>query len=298
MKICKYIIVALCAVSMTLPSLGSSRVFAAESTTQNSQQNMVETVKEAINDLVSAKDEKRQTETPIRLDTLKKAVSLAIDEAKDLRVKLIGLDNLSSDYETWKIKKSDEMKNMIETLDVFKEKHEEIEKSEEITDEQIKKLGEEIKNWRKEIYLPLSNEIQNYFLTVEEDKTIEVAENRSNKIEADVTKLEKRKKNTAALKKLLEKADTEITTAKKINKEAKALFEDLYFPKPIPSTTSTITIVDKKIEATSTIIETDEGAVIIQPKSVRDLVKDSSDKVRSSYKIFIEMSNLVRKLLK
>ncbi|MFA6025494.1 MAG: hypothetical protein WC727_03565 [Ignavibacteriaceae bacterium] len=298
MKIYRYITVALCAVTVILPPFGPSHIFAAESTTQNTQQNIVETVKEAINNLVSAKDEKKQIETPIRLDTLKKAISLAIDEAKNLRVKLIGLENLSPDYGVWEIKKLGDMKDVIETLDVFKKELGEIEKSEEITDGQIKELGERIKNWREKTYLPLSNEIQDYFLTVEEYKTIEVAENRSSKIEIDVLKLEKRGKNITNLKTLLENANTEIEEAKKINDEAKALFEDTYFPKKEVVATSTMSVTTKETSATTTVITEETDAVTIQPKSVRDLVKDSSNKIRSSYKIFIEMSNLVRKLLK
>ncbi|MFA5870370.1 MAG: hypothetical protein WC842_00560 [Candidatus Paceibacterota bacterium] len=297
MKIYRHIIVALCAVTVILPPFGPSHIFAAEGTTQNTQQNIVETVKEAISDLVSAKDEKKQTETPIRFDTLKKAVSLAIDEAKNLRIKLIGLEDLSSDYEAWGIKKMESMKDMIETLDAFKKELGEIEKSEEITDGQIKELGERIKSWREKTYLPLSNEIQDYFLITEEYKTIEVAENRSSKIEVDIIKLDKRKKNTTNLKKLLENANTEIGVAKKINNEAKALFEDIYFPKKEVVATSTMLATPEEMSTTTTVITEETDAVTIQPKSVRDLVKDSSNKIRGSYKIFIEMSNLVRKLL-
>lgn len=286
MKTYRYIIVALCAVIVALPLSRPSHIFAAEGTTQDTQQTAVNTVKEAISNLVSAKDEKKQTETPVRIDTLKKAVLLAISEAKELRVKLIGLEDLSTEYETWATKKSEDMKGMIDTLETFKKDIAKLEEDETTTDEQIKGLGEKIKTWREITYLPLSTEIQDYFLIIEEYKTIETAESRSEKIGIDVTKLEKRKKNTVALKKLLTTADSEIDEAKKINDEAKALFEKTYLPKENEIIIST----------TTPVIEKDE--VKTQPKSVRDLVKDSSNKVRNSYKIFIEMSNIVRKLLK
>jgi len=288
MKTFNYITVALCAVIVTLPISKPSHIFAAESTTQNVQQTAVDSVKEAISNLVSAKDEKKQIETPVRIDTLKKAVSLAINEAKDLRIKLIGLEDLSDSYEAWKTQKSLDMKEMIDTLDLFKKEIAKIEKDEEITDAKIKEIGEKIKSWRETTYLPLSNEIQDYFLVIEEYKTIDTAQNRSGKIEADIIKLDKRKKNTTDLKKLLGDANSEIEAANKINDEAKTLFEDSYFP----------TKKEAIVTTTTPKISEEIDTVSIPKKSVRDLVKDSSNKVRNSYKIFIEMSNLVRKLLK
>jgi len=288
MKLYTYITVALCAVIVALPLTRPSHIFAAESTTQNTEQTAVETVKEAISNLVSAKDEKKQTETPVRIDTLKKAIQLAINEAKDLRVKLIGLEDLSDNYETWKTGKAEKMKEMLEMLDSFKKDVSKLEADTETTDNQIKGLGEKIKDWREATYLPLSNEIQDYFLVIEEYKTVETAENRSSKIEADIIKLDKRRKNTTDLKKLLENANSEIKKSKKINDEAKDLFENTYFPKKNDALSAT----------TTPITEGEIDTVVVPPKSVRDLVKDSSNKVRNSYKIFIEMSNLVRKLLK
>lgn len=285
MKIYKYTVVALCAVIVAFPLLRPSHIFAAEGTTQDTQQTAVNTVKEAISNLVSAKDEKKQTETPVRIDTLKKALSLAISEAKELRIKLIGLEDLSTEYETWVTKKSEEMKGMIEALEIFKKDVTKLEEN-DATDEQIKELGEKIKSWRETTYLPLSTEIQDYFLIIEEYKTIETAESRSEKIGIDIVKLDKRKKNTTTLKKLLATANSEIDESKRLNDEAKTLFEEMYLPKKKERTLST----------TTPSIEKEE--VDTQPKSVRDLVKDSSNKVRNSYKIFIEMSNIVRKLLK
>ena len=286
MKTYKYTVVALCAVIVAFPLSRPSHIFAAEGTTQDTQQTAVNTVKEAISNLVSAKDEKKQTETPVRIDTLKKALSLAISEAKELRIKLIGLEDLSTEYETWATKKSEDMKGMIDALEIFKKDVTKLEESDATTDEQIKELGEKIKSWRETTYLPLSTEIQDYFLIIEEYKTIETAESRSEKIGIDIVKLDKRKKNTTTLKKLLATANSEIDESKRLNNEAKTLFEEMYLPKKKETTLST----------TTPIIEKEE--VDTQPKSVRDLVKDSSNKVRNSYKIFIEMSNIVRKLLK
>jgi len=285
MKIKTYTRVTLCAVIMAFPFFGSSHVFAAEGTTQNA----VDTVKAAINDLVSAKDDKKPTEAPLRIDTLKKAVTLAIDEAKDMRLKLLGLEDLSEEYEMWRDARASTSKEMIDVLDAFKKELATIEKSDGDTDEQVKTLGMKIKSWREDEYLPFSDEIHDYFFIVEEYKTIDTAKSRSEKIEADVIKLEKKRKKTDDLKKLLEKANNVIGESVSLNNQASELFEKTYFLKKE---------AEQTVSSTTQAIEQETNLTIAPPKSIRDLVKDSSNKVRDSYKIFIEMSNLVRRLLK
>lgn len=288
MNIKKYIRVTLCAVIMAFPFIGSSHVFAAESTTQNVQ-NAVESVKAAISDLITAKDEKKTTEAPLRIDTLKKAVTLAIDEAKDLRLKLLALEDLSKEYDSWRDAKASTSKAMIDTLDGFKKEISAIEKSDENTDDQVKALGTKIKNWRETEYLPFSDEVRDYLLVSDEYKTIETAKIRSEKIAADIAKLDKKKKKTDDLKKLLGKANDLIVDAVSSNNQASELFEKTYFPKKE---------AEQLASSTLQAVEQEPNSPIAPPKSIRDLVNDSSNKVRSSYKVFIEMSNLVRGLLK
>jgi len=291
MKIQTYIKVVLCAAIVASPVFGSSHIFAAENTTPiTGAQSAVETVKEAINDLITAKDEKKQIEAPLRIDTLKKAVSLATDEAKNLRVKLLTLDDLTKEYKAWRNNMASSSKEMVANLEGFKKEINDLEKNQTTSDEEIKNLGNKIKEWRENIYLPFATEVQDYFFIVEENKTLDTAQNRSEKIAADIIRLEKNKKKVNDLKDLLEKADKTIEEAVSLNKDAKALFEDTYFPKP-----DTETIVSSTTQAT---IQEQVEEVVAPPKSIRDLVKDSSNKVRDSYKIFIEMSGLVRRLLK
>lgn len=289
MKITQYIKVMLCAAIVTLPLLGPSHIFAAEGTTQNA----VDSVKEAISNLVSAKDEKKSTEAPLRIDTLKKAVSLATDEAKDLRLKLLALDDLSGDYKLWKEAKASSSKKMVDALEGFEKEILIIEKSDLDIDEQVKVLGKKIKEWREYVYLPFATEVQDYFFVIEEDKTIETTKSRYEKIRLDIVKLEKNKKKVNDLKNLLAKANESIDESVLLNKQAKELFEYTYFPKKDVEILS--------IETSSTTQATIQEHVeenVAPPKSIRDLVKDSSNKVRDSYKIFIEMSGLVRRLPK
>ena len=302
MHIRTFLTIALCGIVLVLPT--PSYVY-AESTTPDTTQTTVDTVKEAITNLVSAKDEKKQTETLARIDTLKKAVQLAINEAKDLRVKLIDLEHLSKEYEIWRTKKVDDIKKMIDTLESFKKEVGTLEETSDATDSDIKKLGEKIKEWRETTYLPISNEIQDYLLVSEEYKTIETAQNRSKKIEADIIKLEKKKKNIATLKKLLGDANKEISDAKKINDEAHTLFERTYIieEKALRNDASSTPIkiekeTDTNIASTTEVENKEADTTKTKPISVKDLVEDSSNNINNAYKIFLKMSVMVRGLLK
>src|SRR5439155_547293 len=98
-----------------------------------------------------------------------------------------------------------------------------------------------------------------------------------------------------------------------LNSSAEDLFRETYLNPPVTIPTSTTNASGTSSSATSSNIfssssinhednssSTAAGTIKtspIIPLSIRDLVKDSLTKVRGAYQIFIEMSNLVRKLL-
>ncbi len=268
-------------------------------------QKVLESAKQTIDDFVSAKDDQQSMELPLRIKTLEQAISLSIEEAKGLRDKLNDLDNLGADEKAWRNGKIKEIKVAITYFESTKKKI--ADQSDTLTEADTKTAAENFKQWRNEHYLPVLNEVQDYFLIIQQDKTIQTTKTRWQKIDGDIKRLEKAKiKKIDTARKLLTDADGLIEESDTLNQSAKAIFFDTF----ITPTTSTATSSDSENSTSSdtkigTLVEdittTSTNAVEsadTQPKSIEDLVTDSLSKIKEAYKIFIDMSSLVRKLLK
>lgn len=264
-------------------------------------QKALENAKETIDNLVSAKDDKKPEELLLRVKTLEQAFDLSIVETKDARAKLDGLNDLEKNEAVWRDTKLQELEAATNYFETQRGNVED--NSKDITAAEIKKIAEDFKTWRDENYLPTLNEVHDYFLIDQQTKTIEKAKTRAQKIDEDVKKLEKSKvKNIVSARKLLKNANTLITESQTINDDARTMFFDTF----INSSTSTATSSDETVATIKTKTETknivDATSTVAsenpQPESIRDLVKDSSSKIRDAYKIFIDMSSLVRRLLK
>ncbi len=268
-------------------------------------QRVLESAKQTIDDFVSAKDDQQSMELPLRIKTLEQAISLSIEEAKDLRDKLNDLDNLGADEKAWRNEKIQEIKVAITYFESTKKKI--VDKSDTLTEADTKTAAENFKQWRSEHYLPVLNEVQDYFLIIQQDKTIQTTKTRWQKIDGDIKRLEKAKvKKIDTARKLLTDANGLIEESDTLNQSARAIFFDTF----ITPTTSTATSSDSENSTSSdaklsTLVEdiatTSTEAVEsadTKPKSIEDLVTDSLSKIKETYKIFIDMSGLVRKLLK
>lgn len=268
-------------------------------------QKALENAKETIDNLVSAKDSKQPDELSLRIQTLKQAIELSIEEAKDARTKLEGLDKdtLSDNEAVWREAK---LKDVESALNYFETQKSDVEdNSKNISTTEAKNIAENFKTWRDENYLPPLNEVRDYFFVDQQEKTIETAKSRAQKIDEDIKRLERAKvKNIASARKLLKNANILIADSDAINGKAHALFFTTFIDIGTSTATSSASADTKKEtklenktsgdkDATSTI----SGAEP-RPKSIRDLVKDSSLKIRDAYKVFIDMSSLVRRLLK
>ncbi|MFA6407503.1 MAG: hypothetical protein WCV80_02235 [Candidatus Paceibacterota bacterium] len=281
-------------------------------------QKALENVKDKLDSLVTAKDEKQPMELGLRIETLKKVIDLSIAEAKDMRVKLLSLEDLEKNATVWRDGMAEEMRKNAEYATGIKKIIESNEKSFSITD--VKDTAKTFKEWRDATYLPALNQIRDYFLTMQEDKTIQTAKTRWQKIDEDIKKLEKAKvKNIESVRKLLKNADFLIAESESLNQEAKTLFVDRYMvststeatsTKSMSTSTDELLFQEKKEAESSSLIETATSSQIssstdandknisLPSASIRDLVNESLSKIKDTYKVFIEMSNLVRKLLR
>lgn len=290
-----------------------------------SMQKALESVKGTLDDLVAAKDEQKPVELGLRIEALKKAINLSAAEAKELRVKLIAIEDLDAKTDAWREIMADQMKKAAEYALGEGKAIETNEK--EMTLAEVKDIAARFKAWRESSYLPVVGQVRDYFLIAQEEKTIETAKSRWQKIDSDIKKLEKAKiKNIESVRKMLTNADFLIAEGEAMNQEAWTSFVDVYISRTTSTaatstdsnaTTTETSATSTDSNATTTVQEnpitlesstsssplassTDakDEPVPLPPPSIRDLVHGSLSKIKDAYKVFIDMSNVVRKLLK
>ena len=285
-------------------------------------QKAVEGVQNRLDDLVTAKDESGSQTLDLRIATFGKVIDLSLAEAKDLKVRLLTADNLSDEITAWQNTMVGQLTRAIEYLGNEKQN---LADRALLDLNDLKSMAQDFKNWRDGEYLPYANQVRDFFLVRREENAVQVATTRLRKISDDVKKLERaRIKNVEQLTELLGKASDLVKDGQNINSEVQNLFweEDI---SPIVSTstatsttgnasstgdvattsspTSTITVFLPLI-STSTTSSTNatssetNGSPELQPTSIKELAEESLAKVRGAYQVFIEMSNLVRNLLK
>lgn len=257
----------------------------------------LEDVKDSVSTLITAKDEENQNGTTFRIEAFKKVIDFSIVEAKDLKIKLLAFDvkKLNTSTNVWKDRVMKKLESALEYYDAEKDFVKEHEG--EITLEEIKNLAESFKEWREKTYLPAANEISEYFLVEQQKQALEITKNRTEKVRIDIEKLRKARIKTAELQKMLSKVDVLVKNAQELNDGAAILFYETRVLPLLPD--EYIKTTDEKTDratstATSTIANEAEKK---PPSSIEDLTKESFARVRDVYRIFIDMSNLVRKLL-
>jgi hypothetical protein len=298
-------------------------------------QESVQEVKDSTKNLITTKEsetlspeEKNKQELNQRLDIYKKVIALSVKEAEDTNNQLKKLANLDEKNSAWR----DQFLAVLEGfLKFYAEQNKILEKSEEIDLVKIKEIAQSFKDWREEIYLPEFTIITDFLLINQQRATLEMVQNRFNKISSDVLKLEKINfKGINELKKSLSLAANYIKEAKDLRQEAEDKFLILEEvrnatstnPTTASSTTATSTDINASVpESTSTesttvlnatitvenassttassTIATSTPSISIEDQflSIKGLVGNSLNKIKATYQIFIEMSNFVKKLL-
>lgn len=281
---------------------------------QNNQTSTIEkalgTVREQVSDLVGAKDENKIDELATRIETFKKVIDFSIKESKDLKIKLLDFSFRGDDEMlNWQKKMTDELN---EALAYYDDQSQALEGNEKnIVLDDIKIKAQKFKEWREINYLPISEEINDFLLIKQEKTAIQTTKKRYQKISEDIQRIKSsgwfmKTKGLSELPKLLAEADTVIKESDKINNEAEKLFREKYIV-----VKKEVLLPQKENEASTTIkissndnasgTATDKNEILLEqtsPLSIKDTVKASLTKVKDAYRIFIEMSNLVRKLLK
>jgi len=230
-----------------LAFFGGGIAFAQESDVENQLQE----TQEDIDKLIKAKDEDSHSDVALCIELFKDATDLLINDAKDLKIKLIALDKIENErLINWKDEVVEKLNEIIGYYENIKENASENESS--LVLEEIQQLAIDFKTWREENYLPLQDEIQNLLLIKKEKEALQISNRRLEKISNDITILEQAGfSQIDELKNMFENAEKLIENAEVENEEAMELFitKNTAPLKPIIEEIATST----EIQSTSTI---------------------------------------------
>lgn len=283
--------------------------FVAPSEAQtNPTEKVIQGVKDTVDALIEAKDKNSPEEAKARLDAYKKVLDLALQDSKETRLKLLAFENEKTTT-TAAIWKADRLKNMSSAVKHYEDELSIIGKMENPSMEEVKARAEELKTWREEFYIPLSEEVQAFLLIETQKKSLETAKNRLEKVNADVVKLRKAKfRKISEVETRFKTAAELIADAERLNSSAEREFAKWYLL-PFMKDGEEKKILEKELKEDKEKIEKEkkaaeskdedssDSAPVLKSTSIKGMVDGSFSKVKDSYRIFIEMSDLVRKLL-
>lgn len=253
---------------------------------QENLKSALKEVAEKIEDLAEVKEddtlpyeERIRKEIQTRKEALLKIFELTLLEDEALKNKLNGIENLNEiqkqirDILLIALKENEnayqEMRKRLDGADNLKE---------------IKQLAVDFKNWRAFVHNPKTEKIISFALVFQEKNVLGITRNRLEKIKADLEKLEKmkiiQKEDTGNL---LAEAIGNIEKAENLNKQAKdALFlllaKELY---PLDNAATSTELMAAAVSEN-------------EPPSVKSLVEESLKNIKEAYRIFIEISKVVK----
>jgi hypothetical protein len=260
----------------------------------------LEGVRQTVDDLVSAKDDKTPQELPLRIQTFRKVLELSIAEAKDLKIRLLSEEPEQKELVTFH---EDLTKKISEALKFYEEKNKRFSLLErDLNLEDIRLMAEDFQNNRTANFSTPTQTAHDYLASRQPAKILEVAQKRFDKIENDLKKMG-RNRTTENLNNLLKKAAKDLTEAENNRILAEEKFQkDYLLPKEKTLINAPVSATSLKIEETETSAATStptstvvEVPVLPPPPSIRDLVQESLTHVKGAYQVFIEMSAVVRK---
>lgn len=271
----------------------------------------LESVKESVDTLVGAKDDNNPNDAVFRVEAFKKVLDFSVAEARNLKVKLIAsFEGESSSTASWK---DDAVRRIDAALAYYADEQMFVKENPDMTLDEIKSVADAFKAWRERTYLPLSEEVTDFLFVKQQGKTLKITEARRAKIGEDLAKLIEAfgVKKTQPLSDLYAEAASSTKRAGVLYLQARALFMERFVAPLFATTTSatsTAAATSTELTHASTSVTTSENGTstaatetstsLLPPVSIKDLIRESLTSVKDAYRVFIEMSNAVRKLIR
>ena len=272
-------------------------------------QNALKNVQEGVDELTNVKNENSRESFNSRVETFKEVLNLSLSEMENIKLRLLSLDNLTKKGLVLREEMISWFDKILKFYNSQKQDLKKLENDENATINDIKNLAQKFKEWRETDYLPKIDEIYNFILINLEKEAVQMAQNRFQKISRSLNQLkENNVKNLDGVFELLDKTKKIIQEGNELNQKSEDLFWQFLTPSLIEKNSSTSPTSSGEVSSTeinflnstsSNVSSSTTMTEEINPPSpsIKDLIKESLNKIKEAYQIFIEISNLVRKLL-
>jgi len=225
-----------------------------------------------------------------------KVMELSGAELQNLNKTLndLKIDNNSEEMNQYAQEKTEFLKTIFQFEEYNQEIKDKISEAKNITS--LKSLAIEFKNWRENTYNPQAQIIVNFSLLLQQKTILDTANDRLNKIQQDVKKLENLGIDQInKLNSLLDKSQKDLGEANQSFEKAKTILDNYFNSATSTIATTTEEIATSTENATSTVsIEINKEQIDIS--QLQMLLENGFSKIKSVYETFIEMSAVVKKL--
>ena len=269
----------------------------------------------AVDELLSIKDgaltglARDRAEFKARKAVIEQTIICAPEEINQIKEKLEGLVLETPEDEGMR---TQFLASLVTSEESYAKFSEAVSTSIGLTD--IKKLAEDILEWRKNDYVPLLSKINDFILVINNEQSIKIARARFDKIKSTITIL--RLSSVPSIKSLLVESSKLTEKADKLSSDAHKLVLKFYVPTEILSTesTSSVMLVATGTQSLASTTANSSGTVkeikkgiesgIIEStpmptstSTVVSLVKSSIGSLKSAYNNYLKISVTVRNIL-
>lgn len=296
------VVAAVCAASLFIARTAGA---VALPTTAAAIQEAFENVRESLANLLTAKDERRIDELRFRINTYRDILRFTATEIQDVRIQLGALEKpvIDSPEAAWRTATFDGL----DTTAAFVTAEQAWLDAEEsiLSLDGIRDRAGRFQAWRETVYRRVTGPARELLLVRRQTIIIDTATGRLKKIADDVKRMQRaRVRGVADLAKQLAKAEMFIREAAGLEDAARRMvteYQSGYLSTGATTTTSTVPREPPAPEspagtnmATSTASTT---IPVIVPPTITGLVRASLEKVREAYRLFLEMSTAVQRLM-
>lgn len=260
---------------------------------------------EALDKLLSTKDsdlpaaDKETAEFDARKEVLNQIVVCSEKEIGDFKARLSNLDLSKNDRKDLLLR--EKFLGDLDAASFYYEKTKE-KLGENLTLDGIKNLAVDILAWRDNFYTPAVSRINDFTLVVGSEQAVKTAKSRFQKISTTLGAI--RLSGVSEIKRLLKDSDSLISRAEELNGRAHEMtweidqVFDTAVNSSTPASTSSASLKNKEITTDSAIVS---GAAANEATSTKNevlsSVKESLSNLKKAYANYLDISNLVKKIL-
>ncbi len=215
-------------------------------------QQVLDSVKQSLDDLVVGKDQSSSNDVGLRIETFGKVIDFSAAEAQDLKTQLLNYDEGGDTAAgAWK---SGALNSLQNALDYYEKEKEWLNDYADTLDlAGIRKVAQDFKTWRDTNFIDVAGQIRDFLLIDQESQAIAIASNRLKKVGDGISALGQLRPTSAqTLNRLLKTAGGLIQDASNLDQEAHDSFWAMNILPPVATSSATSSETSAVASSTAT----------------------------------------------